>query len=73
MEAQPQKQINAEFGSWAITSQQSDIVDQIKWKFDDLLDFISNHTPPENGRYLSIVKTKLEEACMFSVKGIAKK
>ena len=38
-------------------------------EFDELLNYIYLVIPP--GRYLSIVKTKLEEACFFAKKGIA--
>lgn len=68
----PAKGLAVEFGSWPMNAAQGDVVNEIKWKFDDLLSTISNRTAPYNSRYLSIVKTKLEEACMFAVKGIAK-
>jgi hypothetical protein len=37
--------------------------------FDALLDFVKERVP--EGRYLSIVRTKLEEASFFAKKGIA--
>lgn len=37
--------------------------------FDHLLNELEQDIPP--GRYLAIVKTKLEEACFFAKKGIA--
>lgn len=70
-EQMEQKQIAPEFGSWPCTEQQSKTINQVKWKFDELLEMIKLKTPPESGRYLSLVETKLEEACMFAVKGIA--
>lgn len=66
-------QISDEFGSWPCTPIQADVINEVRWKLDDTLRFIANRISPENGRYLSIVKTKLEEAGMFAVKGIAKK
>lgn len=69
---QANKKIADEFSSWPMNEIQIQHVNKIRSEFDRLLDLISNVTPPQNGRYLSIVKTKLEEASMFAVKGIAK-
>lgn len=66
------KEIAHEFASWPMDEQQLKHVSVLRGKFDELLSHICAVTPPQNGRYLSIVKTKLEEACMFTIKGIAK-
>lgn len=42
---------------------------EIKRIFEECLDAILHHCPP--GRELSIVKTKLEEACFFAKKSMA--
>lgn len=67
-----QKKIADEFSTWPMNEVQIQHVNDLRGKFDQLLDHVSLVTPPQNGRYLSIVKTKLEEALMFAVKGIAK-
>ncbi len=61
-----------EFSSWQMTEDGIKATQEIREKFDQLLSTITAHTPPTNGRYLALTKTKLEEACMFAVKGIAK-
>lgn len=66
------KKIADEFSSWPVDEQQLKHINDLRSKFDQLLDHVSSVTKPSNGRYLSIVKTKLEEACMFAVKGISK-
>lgn len=43
----------------------------IRVQFTELLETIEKSVPAHNARYLALVKTKLEEACMFAVKGIA--
>lgn len=45
-------------------------VEFTKNAFDDLLSNIKAHVPLQT-REFSIVKTKLEEACMYAVKAIA--
>lgn len=70
-EYQAQKGLAVEFGSWPCQESQVEAINEIKWAFDDLLSKCGNRIPPHNGRYLALVKTKLEEACMFAVKGIS--
>jgi hypothetical protein len=69
---QATKKIADEFASWAMTPSQFEAMNEVRYGFDQLLTIISNRIPPENGRYLALVKTKLEEASFFAVKGIAK-
>lgn len=66
------KKMNDEFCSFPCNGAQLEAIDDVRAKLDVTLDFIANRIPPQNARYLSIVKTKLEEACMFAVKGISK-
>lgn len=71
-EPMPTKRIADEFASWQMQPIQVEHADKVRAKFDELLETIAAHTPPQNGRYLALVKTKLEEASFFAVKGIAK-
>jgi hypothetical protein len=66
------KQVASEFSTWPMHPQQVKAAEDIRHQFDQLLTNLELAIPPGNGRYLAIVKTKLEEACMFAVKGIAK-
>lgn len=66
------KPIAPEFGTWPMNETQVTLATAIRTKFDDLLSDVVACTPAGNERYLAIVKTKLEEACMFAVKAIAK-
>lgn len=68
-----QKQIAPEFATWPSEGPTRESIDEVRVQFDQLLDAVSLRVPPENGRYLALVKTKLEEACMFAVKAIAKR
>lgn len=61
-----------EFGTWPVTDSTLRTTAEIRTRFDDLLSYIANHVPQGNERYLAIVKTKLEESCMFAVKAVAK-
>ncbi|MBL7544290.1 MAG: hypothetical protein JNL11_10755 [Bdellovibrionaceae bacterium] len=67
-----QKEIAHEFSSWPVNEAQLKNINDIRGDFDHLLTLISNKMPPQNGRYLGVVKTKLEEACMFAIKGFSK-
>lgn len=71
-EPMPTKRIADEFASWQMEPAQVEAANEIRGKFDELLTTIANRTPPQNARYLALVKTKLEEASFFAVKGIAK-
>lgn len=61
-----------EFGAWPVDKNNFEKVSMIRKGFDDLLTQIITQTPPGNERYIALVKTKLEEACFFAVKGVAK-
>lgn len=71
-EPMPRKKIADEFASWPMSDAGVNAAAEIRQKFDELLDTIVMRTPTHNGHYLALVKTKLEEACMFAVKGVAK-
>ena len=64
------EKVNMKFAydSFPVTDKQAQDVKQIRENFSLLSDVLTHLVP--NGRYLSIVQTKLEEACMFAVKGI---
>ena len=64
------EKVNMKFAydSFPVTDKQAQDVKQIRENFSLLTDVLTQLVP--NGRYLSIVQTKLEEACMFAVKGI---
>lgn len=61
-----------EFGAWPIEGNTLESVNAVRTDFDNLLTKITPMFAKGNERYLAIVKTKLEEACLFAVKGIAK-
>lgn len=63
---------NPEFGHWPVNGNTQGALDEVKQGFDNLLTLIAGHIPPGNARYLAVVKTKLEEASFFAIKGIAK-
>lgn len=67
------KELAEEFRSFAVDSAQVEAQYEVRAQFDKLLELVSNRVSPNSGRYLSLVKTKLEEACFFAVKGISKK
>lgn len=61
-----------EFGTWPTEGEKLTKVNAVRQKFDTLQADIALLIPEHNNRYMSLVQTKLEEACMFAVKGIAK-
>lgn len=61
-----------EFGAWPIEGNTLENVNNVRTVFNNLLTQITPMFAKGNERYLSIVKTKLEEACLFTIKGIAK-
>lgn len=71
-EPAPAAKLSPEFGSWPMNETQQKLVDKIRADFDRLQQDIAVCIPAANGRYLALVKTNLEQACMFAVKGIAR-
>ena len=65
--------IHEAFKSFAIEPHEVEDVKEIREKFSELAELIAAKTPEHNIRYKALVMTKLEEACMFAVKGIARK
>lgn len=64
--------VATEFGSWPVEGNALESVNNARIQFNTLLATITPMIAKGNERYLSIVKTKLEEACLFTIKGIAK-
>lgn len=71
--AKEQRKISPEFASWPTEGETLESINHIRAKFDELAASIESRVPADNGRYLALTKTKLEEACMFAVKAIAKR
>lgn len=69
----PKKEHAKEFRSYLCDSKTLSNIETIRARFTDLLETITAAMPPEtqNARYLAIVKTKLEEACMMTIKGLS--
>jgi hypothetical protein len=61
-----------EFGVWPIEGNALSSVNDVRAAYNTLLNTITPLIAKGNERYLALVKTKLEEACLFTVKGIAK-
>lgn len=62
-------EIREEFRANALTNEAGDKLRIIRESFSALLVNIETVAPP--GRHLALVKTKLEEACMFAVRAVA--
>lgn len=62
-------EIREEFRANALTNEAGDKLRVIRESFSVLLTSLETVTPP--GRHLALVKTKLEEACMFAVRAVA--
>ena len=56
------------YDSFPVTDKQVELVKEIRKEFSDLSEILSENVP--KGRYLSLVETKLEEACMFAIKAV---
>lgn len=61
--------MNSEFSTQQLNEKGIERVKAVKEKFNELLEYLKNDTLP--GRGLSVVRTKLEEACFFAVKEVA--
>ncbi len=64
--------VAAEFGAWPIEGSALANANEARVAFNTLLTKIAPMFVKGNERYLAVVKTKLEEACFFTIKGIAK-
>lgn len=69
---QGKKVVAPEYGTWPMSETGVANAEAIRRQFDQLQTNLELLIPAGNARYLALVKTKLEEACMFAVKGIAK-
>jgi hypothetical protein len=61
--------VRGEFHSRAVNEGGRLRIDTVRRGFSALLDLLEHNCPP--GREFSIVKTKLEEGCMFAVKAVS--
>lgn len=61
-----------EFGAWPIQGSTLENVNNARAIYNDLLEKITPMFTKGNERYLAIVKTNLETACLYTIKGIAK-
>lgn len=61
--------MNKEFATHRLNQQGIDALTAMRGTFDTLLNSIVDILPA--GRELAIVRTKLEEACFFAIKGIS--
>ena len=55
-----------------MSDEQLSAANDVRYAFDVALAKVAQCTPQHNARYLALVKTKMEEACFFAIKGIAK-
>ena len=67
-----QAELASEFGSWPCDAEKIKALNEVKAAFDQLLKKIEKSIPSYNGRYLAMVRTDLEVACMKAVKGISR-
>jgi hypothetical protein len=63
--------MNSEFSTQQLNEKGIERVKAVKEKFNELLEYLKNDTELLPGRGLSVVRTKLEEACFFAVKEVA--
>jgi len=56
------------YDSFPVSERQALLVREVRANFSNLSEWISDNL--SQGRYLSLVETKLEEACMFAIKSI---
>lgn len=61
--------MNPEFKVHRLNEEGLQNAEELASSFDSLLETVKRFVPA--GRYLAVVKTKLEEACFFAKKGIA--
>lgn len=60
---------NNEFSTKKLNGKGLERISTVRTIFDNLLDGVVGQVPP--CRELAIVRTKLEEACFFAIKGIS--
>lgn len=60
------------FDSWDVTKEQRQAIDMIRQGFSGLLHICECNVHPDNARYMALVKTHLEYACMFAIKGVSR-
>jgi predicted phage-related endonuclease len=65
--------INDLFKSFSIEDQEREDIKMIRQAFDDLYKKVCKATPEHNVHYKTLVGMKLEEACFYAVKAIARK
>ena len=63
--------MNEAFQVHRLTVEGLEKADEMAHRFDDLLEYLSPIVG--EGRELAIVRTKLEEACFFAKKGMARR
>lgn len=61
-----------EFNTWPVEGVSVETVNLIRAEFDKLQALILGYIPAANGRYASLVKTNLELAGFYAIKGIVK-
>ena len=61
-----------EFGHFPIDDDRMRVLADIRLKFNNLLLDIVAEIPKGNERYAAIVRTKLEESCLFAIKAVTK-
>lgn len=66
------KEVAPEFRSYPASETTTQNMTQVRWAFDDLLTKIEGYMPKWSAREMAIVKTKLEEASFFAIKGMTK-
>jgi dihydrodipicolinate synthase/N-acetylneuraminate lyase len=66
----PGTNIAPEFATWPVTADAAEKVNKAREIFSKALAEITTLFPSGNQRYLAIVKTNLETASLFTIKGI---
>jgi hypothetical protein len=72
-QAENQHRIEEAFKSYALEPHEVEAVKKMRELFTEAAIKILAEIPEHNARYRALVLTKLEEAGMFAVKGIARK
>lgn len=64
--------VASEFGTWPAEGGAVTITNEVRTEFDKLLSLIAANIPQGNALYLKNVKTYLELAGFYAIKGIVK-